>query len=429
MPSSTPTYLMPSMFQEANIGAWPTITETLKRRAVVSTPYTPQQTGTRRGQALHQPWHNALHLRREVSVDGEKQGKRAPQAIVAVTQSSTGLFAEEVTTVKHRARQAVSAMRTIDNRLRLYSWRVNADGAVLRTGSSSSQTSAVQQVQLVHARNYVVACRTNDGELHLSRWDVSNTGAIYPAGESNLCARQVQWVEMVALTPDQIATLALSQTGAWQLMLWQLQGDDGLTQLEMAEIPAAPVSSCGLTVLPVAGDTARLAMIVSETPGRLSLHLWHYQAETGLTLVASPSIAFPEAAAIMATAVDPDHLHVLVQTVTGQVQLLTWQLPADGQAPFCKTVTLLREDVGHCTWQKQQDGFVLTYRTLTGEVGVQAWQTTTDGQVTLMGAGSVPTISAGEVLCCEEPLEGNAPLLTGAIGQNGEVTLLTWRTL
>ncbi|MEZ4736376.1 MAG: hypothetical protein R3E79_55525 [Caldilineaceae bacterium] len=362
-------------------------------------------------------------------MDGEKQGKRAPQAIVAVTQSSTGLFAEEVTTVKHRARQAVSAMRTIDNRLRLYSWRVNADGAVLRTGSSSSQTSAVQQVQLVHARNYVVACRTNDGELHLSRWDVSNTGAIYPAGESNLCARQVQWVEMVALTPDQIATLALSQTGAWQLMLWQLQGDDGLTQLEMAEIPAAPVSSCGLTVLPVAGDTARLAMIVSETPGRLSLHLWHYQAETGLTLVASPSIAFPEAAAIMATAVDPDHLHVLVQTVTGQVQLLTWQLPADGQTPFCKTVTLLREDVGHCTWQKQQDGFVLTYRTLTGEVGVQAWQTTTDGQVTLMGAGSVPTISAGEVLCCEEPLEGNAPLLTGAIGQNGEVTLLTWRTL
>lgn len=429
MPSSTPTYLMPSVFHEANIGAWPTTSETLKRRAVVSMPYTPQRTGARGGQALYEPWRNALHLRREVSVDGEQQGKRAPQVIGAVTQSSTGLFAQEVTTVKHRARQAVSAMRTIDNHFRLYSWRVNADGSVLRTGSSSGQMVAVQQVQLVHARNYVVAYRTSAGELQLSRWDVSNTGAIYPAGESKLCAHQVQGVEMATLTPDQIATLVLTQNGAWQLMIWQLQGDDDFAQLAMAEIPAAPMSSCRLTALPAVGDTVRLAMISSETPGRLSLHLWHYQAGTGLALVASPSINFPEAAAIMATAVDPDHLHVLVQTVTGQVHLLTWQLPADGQAPFCKTVTLLREEVGHCTWQKQHDGFVLTYRTLTGEVGVQAWQIGTDGQVTLVGVGSALAAAAGKVLCCEEPLEGNAPLLTGVIGQAGEVTLQTWRFL
>jgi hypothetical protein len=31
------------------------------------------------------------------------------------------------------------------------------------------------------------------------------------------------------------------------------------------------------------------------------------------------------------------------------------------------------------------------------------------------------------VICCNEALEGNAPLLTGVIDEQGEVTLITWR--
>lgn len=423
----------PSMFHVPSIGVWPLIGEPVKQhtgfsRHCPSTQVSGRDDSTHSRRKLRGVWDNALPFRREVTVGKAEQGAADPHAISAMQQSSTGLLAQEVVIVKHRARQALTAVHTLDDGLRLLSWRVNADGSVLRTGSSSPAGTAIRQVQMVHARNYVLAYRTREGAVQLSRWDVSNTGAIYPAGASIEAARQIQWMEMAALPFDQIATFVLTTQNTWQLALWQLQGDEAITPLHTAEIPAAPISTCALVVLPSSQEKLQLATIISETPTKLTLHHWYYKPDEELQLVADNSIDFPEAVAIMATHVTQDQVSVVVQTVEGQLHLLVWQLPGDGQAPCCTKRILLGEGVGHCTWQKQPNGFVLVCRMLTGEIQVQAWQADADGQVTLIGSGSAPA-ATGEVICCTEPLEGNAPLLTGVIGRQGEVTLWTWRLM
>jgi len=405
---------MPSLLQLPAITAWQDAGGTFKQRA------------TAHIHDLRTVWDNALQFRREVTVDMFGEGAAAPQAIVAVDQSETGVYAHEAIMVKHRARQVLTAVRTLEDQMRLFSWRVNADGSVICTGSSAP-VEAIQQVQLVRARAYIVGCRTQSGELQLSRWDVSNTGAIYLAGEKRQCAHRIQWVEMAALSADLVATFVLTQANTWQLLLWQLQGDNDLVLLHTHELPATPVSSCGLAVLPPSGDSLRLATLVAETPTALTLHLWQCLPGETLTLTATQRIASPTVAAIIATHVTDNQVSVIVQTVTGQLRLLVWRLDTEDQIPFCQDAVVLGENVSHCGYQKQADGFALVCHTMAGEVQVQSWHQAHDGSVTMVGVGSHSELTGGEVLCADEPLEGNAPLLTGIVDSQGELTLTTWR--
>jgi hypothetical protein len=413
MSSSLSTQFLPSLLPLPTVTAWQDAGGTLKQRA------------TAHIHDLRTAWDNALQFRREATVETFGEGAAAPQAIVAVDQRKTGVWAHEAVMVKHRARQVLTAIRTLDDQMRLFSWRVNADGAVICTGSSAP-VEAIQQVQLVRARSYVVGCRTQSGELHLSRWDVSNTGAIYLAGEKQPYAHQIQWVEMAALSADVVATFVLTQASTWQLLLWQLQGDNDLMLLHSHELPAAPVNSCGLAVLPPSGDSLQLATVVAETPTTLALHLWQCRPGEALTLASTLRIASPPIVAIIATHVTDDRVSVIVQTATGQIRLLVCRLDKETQRSFYQQTIILEEGVSQFVYQKQADGFILVCRTMAGQVQVQRWRQADDGSFALAGVGSQPESISGEVLCADEPLEGNAPLLTGIIDAHGELTLTTW---
>jgi hypothetical protein len=60
---------------------------------------------------------------------------------------------------------------------------------------------------------------------------------------------------------------------------------------------------------------------------------------------------------------------------------------------------------------------------------VHSWRVSADRPMSLIGAGRAPVVATGEVISCTEPLEGNAPFFTALVGEQGEVTLLTWRLL
>ncbi|MBX3013997.1 MAG: hypothetical protein KF832_20925 [Caldilineaceae bacterium] len=377
-------------------------------------------------QSLWQEVEHALRVRREVTVAKVEQVAKVPQAIVALQQSNTGLFAHEVVIVKQRARQVLTVLRTLDEGVQLCSWRVNADGTILRTGSSNAPFAQVRQVQAVHARNYVLACRTATGELQLSRWEVSNTGAIYLAGIQTNCAQQVQWVELVALTVDRVATVVQTTTGTWQLMIWQLQGDDSIQRLACQSLDAALVNSCALTVLPASEDGLRLALLTTETPTTLALHLWHYQATTGLRLLTTQRLGLPVLASITVAQVDEMTLRVLVQTVTGQLQLLTWAWDQADQTLLYRDAVALGEEVGQVACQPASDGFMLVSRTLRNVVQLQAWQATADGQFGVVGRGHQPVAALSTITICDDRLEGNAPFLSGLVDAEGELTLTTW---
>ena len=372
-------------------------------------------------------WDQPLQFKREVCVEQSKQPSGA-MGIVALTQSRTGLSAQEVVMVKQRARQVVTAMRTLTDQVQLFSWRVNADGSLLRTGSGALPLNGVAQVAMVHARNYVVACRTQRGELQLSRWDVSNTGVIYLAGTQGNCGQGIQWLTLAALTPELVVVLALTTNQRWQIMLWQLQGEGALTLLGVQEMPAAPVSSGGaLTPLPPSGDNLRLASLVATAPNRFALQLWQGQPGDALTLLATDQLLLPDIVAIVSTYVDDAHFYAVMQSATGQLRLITWRLSPDGGLTLLDATTVLADAVSHSMSQRYQDGFALVYRTLAGELCVQQWQTQPGAGLTLHGAGRSSAAPQGEVICCNEALEGNAPLLTGVIDEQGEVTLITWR--
>ncbi len=376
-------------------------------------------------QDLCEGWGNALLGRKEIRVDQAIGGTATPHALLALQQNVTGLLAQEVVMVKHRARQVLAAMRTLDDRLQLVSWRVNADGSLLHTGSSSAQAAAIQQVRLVRARNYVVACRTQKGELQLSRWDVSNTGAIYLAGESTPAAQQVRWLEMAALDLDHIVTFALTEAGVWQLALWQLQDEDAFLLLQTHKIPAFPVSDGGLRLCLQPDGTLHLFTLCSATPATFLLHIWHYQPGETLRLVASHRLYSPEAVKIIVTDGSGDQLITVVQTLTGQLRLVTWQLLADGQ-PRCTAERLLYAPIDNCACQKHRDGFSLFYRTLMGDLQLEVWQQQPDGTVVLLATGQTPT-AMGKVSCCDDRLDGNAPFLTAMIDIKGALILTTWQ--
>lgn len=396
------------------LSAWPRVGQTKAARAVIYS------------QHRRPLWDNTLPCRPEVGVEKMKQ-PNASMGIVGLTQSRTGLSAQEVVMVKQRARQVVTAMRTLDDQVQLFSWRVNADGSLLRTGSGALALNAVRQVKMVRARNYVVACRTQRGELQLSRWEVSNTGAIYQAGATANCGQGIQWVEMAALTPDLLVVLALTAAQNWRLMLWQLQGDSEIALLAVQEMPAALVGSGALAVLPPSGDNLRLATLVATEQARFALQLWQGHHPDDLALLATDYLPLPDIVAIISTHVDNAHLYAVVQTMTGQLRLVTWRFTVEGELTLLDAATILAEDVGQCTSQHTHDGFTLVYRTLAGELCVQQWQPQPTGALTLLGAGRSPAAPQGEVICCNEVLEGNAPLLTGVIDERGEVTLNTWR--
>lgn len=378
------------------------------------------------GQHRRPRWDQPLQFRREVRVEQSKQ-PNGTLGIVALTQSRTGLLAQEVVMVKQRARQVVTALRTLEDEVRLVSWRVNADGTVLRTGSGALPLGDVQQVAMVQARNYVVACRTGSGELYLSRWDVSNTGVIYRAGAPTKGGQGIQWLTLTALTPDLVVVLALTAAQSWQIMLWQLQGDSNMTLLGVQEMPAALVGSGTLALLPPHSDKLRLATFLAEEQERFALQLWQGQPGDALSLLATAHLTVPDVVAIITALVNDQQLSLVVQSATGQLRLLTWQVSIEGELTLLDADTVLAEDVGHCISQHYTDGFALVYRTLAGDLCVQQWQQQTSGNLTLHAAGRSPRAPQGEVICCNEALEGNAPLLTGIIDERGEVTLITWR--
>ena len=415
MSNSLSNHLSPALLPLPAFPAWQQAGSSFKARALLYS------------QDIYKLWDNALQFTREVGVDQIDQAQAAPQAMVALTQSRTGLLAQEVVLVKQRARQAVMAMRTLDRGVRLVSWRVNADGSLLRTGSSSLQLTGVEQIKLVHARNYVVACRTENGEVHLSRWDVSNTGAIYLAGHHQRVTQQIQWLEMAVLTPELIVTLGLTSTQTWQVMLWQLQGESDLQLLHTYEIPAAAVTSCGLAVLPGRDGALRWATVLSETPTTLALHLWQYTPGAGITLLATQRVPTLAMAAVMIAHVDRHYLQVVVQSVTGQLNLFTCRLGADAQLVVSDHGVMLGEASRQCACQPHPAGFTLLSHTLTGELQVQKWQQQPDGTLLLLGAGQGAATPLAEITCCDAALEGNAPLLTGLIDDQGEVILTTWR--
>jgi hypothetical protein len=335
--------------------------------------------------------------------------------------------------VKQRGRQVLTAVRTTDDQARLFSWRINADGAVLCTGNLDVPVVDVVQVALVHMEHYITVCRTADGRLHLHSWDVSNTGAIYPRGAATLVAN-LTWFTVLPLTAQQLLTIGLDSRGHWQLTSWQVTAELAPTPIAERRLSAttgalAAVQWTPMTVEGTAeGAFSTLVTVMHSAPNRLLWTQWRYQPDGQLTPQAQ--IEHPVSAVVdLALTTVNGQLVTILHRADGRLQAwLGWPTTA----PVDSEEIALAWHVRHFSVINEERAAALTVAAVTAPqptqpmLTLQSWQATGRGWQSV-GAGVLPVDLASELVLCPQPLDGHAPFLTATCTDRGALHLTTWR--
>ncbi len=359
--------------------------------------------------------------------------------------------------VKHRARQVLTAIRTLDNHLRLFSWRVNADGAILCTGTTDAQVHDVMQIDLVRAHKYVSACRTGAGAMHLQCWDVGNTGEIYASGPMAIVSAAFTWLQLLVLAPDRVLTIGLGADGLWHISSWAIADYEAPRPLDHQAVPAVTgalaatvlTATDGVGASPIQSEQAAAPMMIPfatvmhTAPDRLCWQRWHCLPNGKLQLQTSTEQPYSAIVDLALTTVNGMPV-TLLHSATGRLQVLHgWPASAPTDSP-AEAVTLA-DHVRLFTVTNDGEQLMIAHVTArptaaqattapeaTDEtlpelttVEMHRWQPAAQQWITC-GSGTLPIPTATELALCNQPLDGNAPFLTAIGTAAGALHLVTW---
>ncbi len=362
------------------------------------------------------------------------------------------VLVHEAIPVKQRSRQTLTAVRTLAESLRLYSWRVDAGGKVYCTGTTTAEVSDVAQIALVRAQKYVTACRTASF-IQLQSWDVSNTGAIYGLVPAAMLAGRFSWFTLLALSTTQLATIALTQAGTWQLIAWHLDEDGILHRRDTVTLQAATTGALAALALPPLPEGNEFAVVSHSATDQLSWSHWRCTPDGQFTLLARREQTFADVIEL-ALACQGDELLTLIQTAQGQLSLLRGMGFVSRVEPQLPLVSYpIAHDVAHFAVSGKAGQLLIAYsdsacpptlaatpvatdqRTVlaaqqraTAQVHLERWQPTLQGWQPC-AAGTLPLTAATGLQLCDEALDGHAPYLTAIGTADGALHLTTWRQL
>ncbi|CAN5676671.1 hypothetical protein BH10CHL1_BH10CHL1_27830 [soil metagenome] len=340
----------------------------------------------------------------------------------------------ECVSIKQRGRQVITAVGNAAHQLRLFSWRVNADGVVVRTGMSDIQTGWVAQVAIARARKFVTAFRTATRQLQLVSWDVSNTGAIYRAGASNLPMEQgvgvasdiVDKVKLIALNDTLLVTTCTTPTGQIKLSSWRLNDNDSLTRLHDFTAIGDLAREIISIVLPSTVG-ARLVTALRTRSGQLKLQLWQVATTGEITTDAVGIVAEEKISQFDVVADAQGRLITAVRTLGGRLKLIAWHCAADGQK-----IERLYDSGTHGERIRKHslmlhvDQIVTAVQLAAGQDKLMAWAISAAGSIVQVGESPVQSGVGVPMGLCQEALDGNAPLLTSGLTADGALKLMTW---
>jgi hypothetical protein len=334
----------------------------------------------------------------------------------------------ECVLIKHRNRQALSAVRTADHRLHLFSWRVNADGTILHTGATGPQAGNVAQIEITKAGKFVVACRTLKQQVQLSSWHVTNTGAIYRAGEYQIPEGQITTVKLLALEDSLFAAACRTRQNLLRLTTWRLTPDERFMRMGEAELAGAPRHAFAMLTLPAQGDGRLLITALCTAKGQLLLQSWRISA-AGLFAPAGQETLHGVCGVQLHAVADPyGRIVTAVRTVSGHLRMMTWRVDEDGSSVH------LLYDTGELPGRIRHQGLmhgpngVLTALIMADRrLKLTAWRT--DALGAFHRAAENDGLPAnGPVSLCPDLLDGNAPILMGVPTAQKGMQLMTWRT-
>lgn len=367
--------------------------------------------------------------------------------------------------VKHRGRQVITAIRTLDYQLRLFSWRVDANGTARCTGSTDSQLENVAQVTLVRARKYISGSRTFSGAIHLQCWDVSNTGALYSSGPAVKMAVRYTWLQLLALAADRILTIGLTTAGTWELTTWSIDEHETLYQLAQSTQPATTGALAATCLTPLAQNHAEAAesepltflTVAHRGLQQIRWTRWRCLANGQLEIMDEVTLPFTQIVALGLTVVDGTPV-TLLHSANGRLQAMhgiptgasdaNQELSDKATAEDISTsqCTLLAENVRLFSLTHDAEQLTVAYITTRSSsapeirsphgVGVAAFPEVSTVQMhrwhsaeqrwTNEGHGTIPIAAATELVLCEQPLDGNAPYLTAIGTATGILHLVSW---
>jgi hypothetical protein len=333
----------------------------------------------------------------------------------------------ECVLIRQRGRQVLTVLRNAHNHLQLFSWRVNAQGAVVRIGESGVQPETITQLAVAHASKFVVAGRTASRHLKLISWDVGNTGAIYRAGESQEQSTPIAKVKIVALGQTLLLTAAITSAGQVQLTSWQLDRQADLLPLAQVTTTEA-VRELALVPLPSPEQTPWVLTVTRTRQGEICLQTWQ-TTPTGEITSLGQQIAPGQSGTQLQAVVNEQGLVITsLRTATGHLRLSTWAISADGCALTLLADTGDRgEAIRHQALMQLPGGVVTALSLPGGRVQLQAWTINPAGQIARSYSGDKTVLPGHHLTLCPEALDGNAPILTSLHTARGGLRLITWQ--
>jgi hypothetical protein len=332
---------------------------------------------------------------------------------------------------RHLSQQVVTAVRDASGKLKLITWRVLADGALMRTGDSGSQVGEVTDLDMARASRFVVACRTAAGTLKLISFDIDDQGAVKRVKDSGDAAGAATLLKVIALNPALILTACRAQDGSVKLIAWEMRGDGSFSRLGDSERQAGEVSEISLVEIPAApsGDP-RVVTAVRAADGSMVLIPW--AIEDGGRSIRRIGFNHQQAgeATLIHAVMDPSgRLVTSMRSGAGSLVLVTWDISSDG------TLTRLADNHGQAgtiqgnSLMARPDRMLSAVTNDSGNLKLIAWFISPQGAVERAADSGDQAGTSSLVSLCSEPLTGAAPIITAVRAGNGNLKLISWTDL
>jgi hypothetical protein len=297
---------------------------------------------------------------------------------------NTAGFVSEIATLDESPnRQIITAVRTQSGTLRLISWRVNANGSVIRLGDSGNQAGAASSISIARGSRIVVACRTSSGNLRLISWNVTSAGAVSRGGDSGNQAGNASLIRLAAVTDALFLTALRAGNGRLMLISWRLNSNGSLTRLADSGSAAGSVGEVSLIRLSPAGGTNRVLTSVRTSDGNLKLIAWRISSSGSITRAGDSGNAAGRASMICATTVSTSRVVTSVRTGGGDLKLISWGISSNGG-----TIQRLGDSgsaagaIGSNSLAKTSNGVVSAVRTSSGALKLISWSVNANGSIT-----------------------------------------------
>jgi len=334
--------------------------------------------------------------------------------------------------VKQRGRQFLTALQLQDNRFKLLSWRVLADGAPVPVEESSQQVEPVTRVSIARGQKFVTACGTEAGPLRLWSWDVSLTGAIRLAGwseaQSDDDGAGIDAVQVAALSPHVFVTVSLGTAGDMRLRTWRLRADGALVRLGDNNAVRMRAQQCHFVRAPSAhlGESALITSTIFD--GRAQLALWlikrtgdieHVHTSDPLPFATHEFYALPTQQNLTLAAARAQNGHLYFVRWNRSEPTPEIRAAADNQ--------LAGEPLDEMAVTVGPRGRVAALCLAAGALSLRTWRLGADGTLHAAGESTRHPRAVNSLAICPEMLTGAAPILTAArTAGRSQLQLLTW---